>query len=445
MNPKLQVRLLASIQASRLVILCGAGLSMAPPSSLPSAAAISNRCFERYRDSIDASIDPSLRNNLEGIAEHAAKQQVLHIFISSIVPWDALVLPPPNSGHQAIADFLICRAVEAALSANYDRLIEKAGEALGADLMGATNGLEAIQCAKTTSPLLKFHGCSVNAETRAATVWASSQLEDNKKIKANIKSASTWMAANLIGKDLVLVGFWTDWSYLNKLIFEVISQADSPASVTVVDPSPLEKLIEKAPGLSEIIDKGIIFEHVELSGADFLNELRIEFSLTYFRKFLSIGRETYEAKHGAGTVAAVWMKPPNDMSATELYQARRDLEGRSKSMPAITKEPDHKSGIAAYVHLRLMAASATRIKDRFQLGEKTIRVVNGAGQYLDRLKAALAEPPASLSNEYVICAGAENLRAPSNVVRQGRPADFIRPETEAVWADAAQAFEELGI
>jgi hypothetical protein len=30
----------------------------------------------------------------------------------------------------------------------------------------------------------------------------------------------TWMAANLREKDLLVVGFWSDWSYLNAVLAE---------------------------------------------------------------------------------------------------------------------------------------------------------------------------------------------------------------------------------
>ena len=49
------------MEAGRLVLLCGAGLSMAPPSSLPSAWTVAARCYDRYVMSIDParSADPS--------------------------------------------------------------------------------------------------------------------------------------------------------------------------------------------------------------------------------------------------------------------------------------------------------------------------------------------------------------------------------------------------
>ncbi len=42
-------RLLGSIEANRLVLLCGAGLSIPSPSNLLSAVGVSRVCYDKYR------------------------------------------------------------------------------------------------------------------------------------------------------------------------------------------------------------------------------------------------------------------------------------------------------------------------------------------------------------------------------------------------------------
>jgi hypothetical protein len=92
MEPEVQARLLASMDARRLVVVCGAGLSMAPPSCLPSAKEIAEACFDEYRIIIDPHIDPNLRGNLEELAEHFAAQETLEsVFIEKLVPWNKFV------------------------------------------------------------------------------------------------------------------------------------------------------------------------------------------------------------------------------------------------------------------------------------------------------------------------------------------------------------------
>src|ERR1039458_8557156 len=44
-----RTRLLGSIEANRLVLLCGAGLSIPQPSRLMSAVQVSHECYDKYQ------------------------------------------------------------------------------------------------------------------------------------------------------------------------------------------------------------------------------------------------------------------------------------------------------------------------------------------------------------------------------------------------------------
>src|SRR5438876_11066314 len=99
-------RLLASIAADRLVLMCGAGLSMAEPSRLPSALSVARTCFDRYQG-LHPDIPPALRDNLEALADYFVDRATLQsVFIRRLVPWDTLV-SAPNEGHEAVADLLL--------------------------------------------------------------------------------------------------------------------------------------------------------------------------------------------------------------------------------------------------------------------------------------------------------------------------------------------------
>ena len=95
MSPQLKAQLLASMNAGRLVVVCGAGLSMAAPSSLPSARRVAERCFDEYRLTADPDLNPDFRFDLEALAEHFAHLATLKtVFIETLVPWPAFVRPP---------------------------------------------------------------------------------------------------------------------------------------------------------------------------------------------------------------------------------------------------------------------------------------------------------------------------------------------------------------
>src|ERR1700733_13550612 len=125
MNPIVLEHLLASILVQRLVVVCGAGLSMGKPTLAPSAKEVSQICFDSYVASTGAALYPGMRDDLETLADYFYDNHTLQsVFIAGLVPWSRFVRPP-NAGHVVIADFLWIRAAAAALSSNYDTMIER--------------------------------------------------------------------------------------------------------------------------------------------------------------------------------------------------------------------------------------------------------------------------------------------------------------------------------
>src|SRR2546429_9695500 len=107
-DPADLTRLLGSIEAGQLIFLCGAGLSIPPPSNLMSAARVARTCYDKWRPT--ESLPAALREDIDRLAGHFHAQGTLKtVFISTLVPWDDLV-GQPNEGHAAVADFLICGA-----------------------------------------------------------------------------------------------------------------------------------------------------------------------------------------------------------------------------------------------------------------------------------------------------------------------------------------------
>jgi len=427
------------MNAGRLLVVCGAGLSMAPPSSLPSARTVAERCFDKYHLESDPQCDLALRANLEALAEHFAGLNTLQtVFIEHLVPWAAF-MRPSNTGHAAIADFLITRAAAAGISSNYDTLIERRAWDYGADFRGSLDGDEATADAVRQSPLLKFHGCS--HRDRPSTVWAPSQLED-PTISARIARSKVWMAANLRKKDLLVVGFWSDWEYLNAVIGEALVDVQ-PLSVTVIDLSPTNALEEKAPQLWAIAHaQNVTFEHVQESGALALDELRNAFSANYLRQVLDAGRAAFEHATGVACDPA-WLEIGN-FDSEALYGLRRDAEGVSATEPATLLRPKNPEALG-FFHLLLRQAGAAQRAHGYELNGRSIRVINGAQSILGTLRGKFVEPPAALQSDIVVAVGATDLGVPDNVVRGGRAGDVIRPDTAGEWFDLNGARAALGI
>uniref|UniRef100_B0SV35 SIR2-like domain-containing protein n=1 Tax=Caulobacter sp. (strain K31) TaxID=366602 RepID=B0SV35_CAUSK len=439
MTPQTIARLLASMNAGRLLVVCGAGLSMAPPSSLPSARAVAERCFDRYRLESDPNCDLVLRDNLEALAEHFAGLSTLQsVFIEHLVPWPAFVRPY-NTGHAAIADFLITRAAVAGISSNYDTLIERRAWDYGADFRGSLDGDEAIGDAVRQAPLLKFHGCS--HRDRPSTVWAPSQLDD-PTISARIARSKVWMAANLRHKDLLVIGFWSDWEYLNAVIGDALIDVQ-PLSVTVVDLSPTDALEQKAPQLWQIAHaQNVTFEHVQESGAVALDELRRAFSSNYLRQVLDAGREAFEQATGVACDPA-WLEI-GDFDSEALYGLRRDAEGVPAAEPAKLLRPGSPEALG-FFHLLLRQAGAVQRAGGYELNGRSIRVINGGQSVLGTMRGKFVEPPAAMQSDIIVAVGAIDLGVPGNVVRSGRVGDVIRPDAAGEWFDLPGARAALGI
>lgn len=439
MSPEVKARLLASMDAGRLLVLCGAGLSMAPPSTLPSARRVAEMCFDAYALKVDPTINPALRQDLEALAEYFAGLNTLKAqFIENLVPWIEFERPS-NPGHAAIADFLIAKAVVAGLSSNYDKLIEQCAWDYGADFLGSLDGDEAMLRARAQAPLLKFHGCS--HRDRASTVWAPSQLHD-ATISERIEKSKVWMAANLRQKDLLVVGFWSDWDYLNQVVGGALHGLN-PLSVTVIDLSGSADLEQKAPDLWVLAHQPqVTFAHVQESGADALDELRRGYSESYLRQVLAAGRAAFEAATGAACDPA-WLNV-SGLDSESLYDWRRDAEGVPASRPAMTNRPMGSEALG-YFHLLLRRAGAKQERQGYTLAGRRIRVINGAGSFLSTVATRFVEAPAVPSAEVFVAVGATDLGLPGHVVRSGAAGSVMRPAAGGTWLTLEQAQVELGV
>jgi hypothetical protein len=438
-SPEVRAHLLASMDAGRLVVVCGAGLSMAAPSNLPSARRVAEMCFDEYALTADPNCNLALRKNLEALAEHFVALNTLKtIFIEHLVPWQAFVRPS-NRGHAAIADFLITRAAVAGLSSNYDTLIERRAWDYGADFRGSLDGDEAAVHANTQGPLLKFHGCA--DRDRLSTVWAPSQLAD-QPIAGRIAKSKIWMSANLRQKDLLVVGFWSDWEYLNQVIGSALEDV-APLSVTVVDLLPADQLEQKAPDLWALAhEPHVAFKHVQESGADVLDELRHAFSTNYLRKIFAIGRTAFEKAAGVACDPA-WLEVAN-FDCETLYGWRRDAEGVPSGRPASMKRPGEWEALG-YFHLLLRRAGAEQHAEGYRMHGRTIRVINGGAAVLSQLRSRFIEAPITVTADVVVAVGATDLGLPENVIRRGRPGDLVRPAAGGLWFDVQGARAELNI
>jgi hypothetical protein len=433
-------RLLASIGAQRLAVVCGAGLSMGKPSSAPSAKEVAQIAFDKHVLSTGAALGAPLRDDLEKLADHFYDDHTLEsVFIANLVPWERFVRPP-NAGHVALADFLWTGAAAAVLSSNYDNMIERHAWTCGADLRPSLDGAGATARLPFHSPLLKFHGCQVcDAST---TVWTKQQLASGV-IAQRIESSRVWMAANLLHKDLLIIGFWSDWAYLNEILGNALGVV-APASVTVIDPSPIDQLEAKAPQLWALAHApGVTFRHVQERAESAMEELHRAFSKAYLRRLLDSGKAAIENERGTPCDPA-WLAPP-ELSAGDLYGLRRDAEGVPLTKPARLRDP-MAGDVLGMFHLLMVSAGATANAGGYHLGGQQIRVINGANQLLSTLRETFSDEPPAVSNaDIVVGVGATDLPYPASIVRGASPGRLIGGGARGKWVDLPTARALLGV
>ncbi len=429
---------LTALHAERLALLCGAGLSMARPSKVPSAAQLAAAAKSQYEATYGAG-QPSLPTALGDQAEYFFRRGELEtVFLRTLIDPHTFA-GPPNAGHNAVADLLLVRGIQAAVSTNVDTLIETAGLMLFGQVGVGIDRDTLAKLLPETCPLLKLHGCWASDPDH--TVWARGQLEEGP-VASRIAGNAEWLSVHLLDRDLIIVGYFTDWDYLNEVLERSLGQV-RPARVVVVDPSDGADLLVKAPVLYELGQRATsTFVHVRVSGDAFLEHLRIEFSQSFVRRILHWGKDAYE-QHKGTAVDTAWLESPLT-DADVLWRVRRDLEGCLPNHPALERVPPEEP-LLGLTLLQLRSRGAVAEGPYWLLDGRRIRVVRSANKLLHAVQAAFErETPPVVAPDIVIAVGAEELALPANIVRTGTSPTIARG-TVGRWVTYSDAASELGL
>jgi hypothetical protein len=439
----LKARLLASIASDSLIMLCGAGLSMASPSSISSAWKVAQHCAAEYRARTGVDLPNGLADNIELMAEHFfGRNELEHVLLKQLIDWSEFVRSPPNQGHFAVADFLASRVCSLVLSTNLDTMIESAATSLGEPDFFPIVVENDLNLHQLHAPLLKIHGCA--NRTRHESLWCKQQLQ-RAPLKKRIPTLVRWMQGHVPNRDLLIVGFWTDWSYLNKVLEDAVVSTE-PRSIILVDPSSAEDLEAKSPKIWTWAQKRTTFIHVQASGDTFLNELRWRVSSHHIWQAWQKGRAIYKDLTGS--------EAPTDpvtllasLSTDELYQLRRDLTGVTSASVVRQKCADASEALLGAIQLALAATGAALRSHLFDWNGATVRLINTPNRPLSAVRKEFStEPPDPMPAQRTVCVGAiDDGGVPANIIGRGTPHTFIRNVTTPTWETHATLFSELGI
>ena len=428
---------LDALLTDRLALLCGAGLSMAAPSSIPSAAELAERAKRKY-DSTHGSERPPLPSSIEDQTQFFfERDELATVYLRTYIDHDAFAAPP-NAGHLSIADLMLVRGIRIAVSTNVDKLIELAGNLLfgqigvGVDFAGVTSLLP------EKSPLLKIHGCWTDP---SGTIWATGQIQ-REPTKTRIDECAKWLETRLADRDLLIVGYWTDWDYLNHVL-DVSLRAVTPRRVIVVDPCDTASFESKAPALYDLGQRATAdFCHVRSSGDVFLDELRMTFSRTFIRRILHSGKTAYSDCVGIQPVET-WLEPPPGKADT-LWRIRRDLEGCSPTEPAKKRQPDEEPLLGMFL-LQLQARGARSEGSYWALDGDTIRVIRAANRPLHDVESMFSrEMPPVVAPDFAVAVGAESFSLPASIAR-GSANGTVTRGPAAKWLSRGDAVKEFDL
>jgi hypothetical protein len=382
---------------------------------------------------------PQLSDDIEEQADFFFQRgQLPTLFLRSLIDPNTFA-GPPNPGHTAIADLLLVGGIQTAITTNVDFMIESAGQHLLGHIGAGIDAAAIVGLPSNISPLLKMHGCC--HIDIATTLWTRAQLQV-PPIAERIAFAKQWLATRLLNRDLLIIGYWTDWNYLNAVL-EATLDTVNPSTVVVVDPGNSATFRVKAPALYALglKTKGG-FRHVPASGADFLANLRKRFSRSFLRTILYSGVDAYS--QGAGQPPDAALTEPPELDNDDLWKMRRDLEGCAPGAPAMLLQAPTEP-LLGMLLLQLRHKGAAPDGSLWSLGEKRIRVLRASNTLLHMVEAAHARDiPPPIAPDVVVAVGAEAQNLPANIVRSGAKPTITRGSLSR-WITRTQAIEELAL
>lgn len=209
--------------ASKLVIYAGAGISVSPPTNLPSGAGLAKALYSQLKDIFDVLLgvdEWDLLGVADAVAQLPGGEEALRQTSARSANFRSAV---PGYAHRVLAHLMLEGAIDV-LTTNWDNCIERScGEE---ELPTVTNEHD---LADVTPPwVLKVHGCA----SRPGTLLVTTD---------HLASPPTWVLeqthARLGSAVVVFIGIGDVAPYVRQRIVEAIGEVGSVENIRVVSPS----------------------------------------------------------------------------------------------------------------------------------------------------------------------------------------------------------------
>ena len=210
-----------AIHGDRLAILCGAGIF-----ALPSARARQRSAnywgwpstnMTRRTEQTARRFPPNWSKRSSFSTAIDSERSICGL--TSITTLSPALRTPVTS---AIADLLLVGGIQTAASTNVDTMIETAGMMLFGRIGAGIDGITVAALPPHRAPLLKIAVLGDRPDSYGVD-------SETTSCRADCQVASLqqdWLSVRLLDRDLVIVGYSTDWDYLNDVLARALARLD---------------------------------------------------------------------------------------------------------------------------------------------------------------------------------------------------------------------------
>ncbi len=211
------IPLLHAARSGKVVAFVGAGVSAAPPTSLPGWYPLNHRIATALQTRLEAALDrPGWLDTVVASVDAERSrggfppEYQAQLLEEACGPryfqaLQALDVDVRNAGHEAVADLAAAGALRAIVTTNFDRLIEHALTARGLPFTVARDEREfaALAADGAPLPLIKIHGCVTDALSMVDTL-KQRKLGRSAQLQRCLDGlvGSRWLFLGFSGADL---------------------------------------------------------------------------------------------------------------------------------------------------------------------------------------------------------------------------------------------------
>lgn len=281
-EPSPQIAALGSrIEEKKLVFVVGAGVSVGPPTCLPSGSELARNVRTRLFDSpLGSVIKLVSEDSLLAMADAVENNSpaAFPLFVKTILESANFKTASPNYAHLAIA-MLMTETNTQVLSTNWDTCIEQSSSDVYSDIIVCFDW-EGVQSAGASTILLKLHGCAKN--------------ELSIRVSSKQIAEETWWAKHQVGaaietSSVVFLGIGSIAEHIKLTLQIILGMTKDLSNVFIVDPTLTDDW--------NSLMVGGIRNHMPIRSEEFLDDILRTITLSQLSRVNLLARDVSKDIH----------------------------------------------------------------------------------------------------------------------------------------------------